>query len=85
MSEVKGTGDASSPDKYVQRDVTDLRIEFGKFDERLQNLKDNMVTKEEFANSKLEAAKWIVQILVPLVAVAIGALLGFYLNNLPSS
>ena len=80
MSENKGTGDASSPDKYVQRDVTDLKVEIGKFDEKLRNLKDNMVTKEQFANSKLESAKWLVQILIPLVAVAIGAALASYLS-----
>lgn len=83
MSEIKGTSDASSPDKYVERDVTDLRVEFGKFDERLQNIKDTMVTKEQFANWKLDTAKWVIQILVPLAAVAIGAVLGVYINKIP--
>lgn len=58
MSENQGTGDSASPDKFAQRDVdvSDLKVQIGIFDEKLQNLKDNMVTKEQFANSRMESA-----------------------------
>lgn len=72
MNDDKRNEDTASPDRYVERDVTDLRIEFGKIDEKLRSLKENAVTKEEFANWKLDAAKWIIQLAIPLLAVALG-------------
>lgn len=67
--------DVPSPDKYVERDVIDLKVEFGKFQEKINNIEKNMFTKEMHAKSKLETVKWLVQILIPLFAAVLGALL----------
>ena len=74
IGESKGI-DVPNPDKYVERDVTDLRVEFGKFQEKIKHLKKNMITKEMYANSKLESAKWLIQLLIPLFAAVLGALI----------
>ena len=63
-----------SPDRYVERDVTDLRVEVGRFDERLRSLKDNMVTKEDLANQRVQALRFVLTLLVPVLAASLGAL-----------
>ena len=65
---------ASSPDRFVERDVTDLKVEIGKFDERLRNIKDNMVTKEHLANRRADGLKLSLTLLIPVLAAALGAL-----------
>lgn len=46
MSSERRELDAPSPNRYVERDVTDLKVEFGKFQEKINNLEKNMFTKE---------------------------------------
>lgn len=52
---------APSPDRFMERDVTDLRVTVGKFEERIDGIKENMVTKDELTkglgDAKLEANK----------------------------
>lgn len=63
-----------APDQYMERDVTDLRVTVGRFDERINDIRGKMVTKEDLANSRLSTALWMLQILVPLFAACLGAL-----------
>lgn len=72
--------DTPSPDKYYERDVTDLRVEVGKFDERIRNIKDSMVTKEHLAKSRLDTAKWMLQLFIPVFAAVLGAFIMTYFN-----
>ena len=74
MSTERKDKDAPSPDRYMERDVTDLRITVGKFEERIDGIKENMVTKAELANSWVGWLKWAVMLLIPLLAAALGAL-----------
>ncbi|MCY4151375.1 MAG: hypothetical protein OXE94_03960 [Aestuariivita sp.] len=76
--------DSREPAKYVSKDVSDLRIEFGKMQSTVDHLKSNTVTnvefekwKVEFANWKLDTLKLLIQMLLPLFAV----LLGYALNS----
>ena len=86
MNSNDGAKDTQEPDKFKQHgDVTDLRIGFGRFDERLQNLEKNMLTKEQFAASKLETVKWLFQSLLPLLTAILGFGLAYYLRLPPSS
>ncbi len=48
MNREKGYEDKPSPDKFVHRDVSDLRIEFGRIDQQLANLKENSVNQLVF-------------------------------------
>lgn len=66
--------DAPSPDKYVERDVTDLRVGFGRLQEKIIHLENSVITKEMYANKRWEAAKWTIQVLIPLFAAVLGAL-----------
>ncbi len=72
--------DAPSPDRYVERDVGDLRVKAGEFAVEIKNIKDSMVTKEQLANSRLETARWALTILVPILAAALGALAILFTN-----
>ncbi len=72
--------DTPSPDKYYERDVTDLRVEVVKFDERIRNIKDSMVTKELLAKSRLDTAKWMLQLFIPVFAAVLGAFIMTYFN-----
>ena len=42
IGESKGL-DVPSPDKYVERDVIDLKVEFGKFQEKINNIEKKYV------------------------------------------
>lgn len=61
------------PDKFGQRDVSDLRTDFGRVEEKIRNLEKTMVTKEMLAEGKVKTAVWMVQILIPLFAAVLGA------------
>ena len=72
---------APSPDRFVQRDVSDLKEVVGRFDERIDNLKENMATKveiaslkTEMANKRYEGLKLALTLIVPVLAAAVGAL-----------
>ncbi len=69
---------APSPDRYVHREVSDLRVAVGRFDQKLSDIeKDmdrNMVTQAQLAKSRLEDARRAMNILIPLLAAALGAL-----------
>ena len=70
-----GDTDRPSPDdKYVARDVVDLRVDVGKFSERLANIRENMVTKEELAKSRIQSLQHALYLIIPLLAAALGAL-----------
>ncbi len=62
----------------MARDVSDLRETVGRFEERIdgirENMRENMVTKAELANSWVGWLKWAVALLIPLLAAALGAL-----------
>ena len=47
---------APSPDRFMERDVNDLRVTVGRFEERISNIKENMVTKDQLTEG-LSAAK----------------------------
>ena len=75
---------APSPDRFMERDVNDLRVTVGKFEERISNLKENTVTREQLATelseTKIEAWKhkaeiWrlAVTLIVPILAASVGA------------
>ena len=74
MTADKGGHDEQAPDRYMERDVSDLRVTVGKFEERIDNIKDNMVTKESLANSRLDTARWTLTLVIPILAAALGAL-----------
>lgn len=70
------------PPQYRERDdITDIKVEIGKFQERLGNLEKNAVTREQFANWKLDSAKWVIQLAIPLLAVALGFGLSQFLGK----
>lgn len=62
------------PDRFVQREVSDLKVEVGRFDERIRNLEETRVTREEIANRRANALWLAVTLLVPILAAALGAL-----------
>ena len=61
------------PDKFSQRDVLDLRTDFGRVQQRIDHLENTVVTKEMLAENKLKTALWMVQLLIPLLAAILGA------------
>lgn len=65
---------ALPPDRFVQREVSDLQVEIGRFDERIRNLEKNQVTREEIANRRADALRLALSLLVPVLAAALGAL-----------
>ena len=71
---------APSPDRFMERDVSDLRVTVGKFEERIDGIRSSMVTKEQLANSRLETARWAIALLVPILAAALGALAILFSN-----
>ena len=78
--------DSHDPEKFVSKDVSDLKIEFGKLQSNIEHLKNNTVTnvdfekwKVEFANWKLETVKWIIQLLIPVFAVFLGYMFNSWL------
>ena len=69
-----------SPDRFMERDVSDLRVTVGKFEERIDGIKENMVTKTDLANANVEVWKgraeiwkFALTLLVPLIAALVGA------------
>ena len=56
--------------REVEKDVIDLKVLIGRHDERLQNL----ATKEDLANRKSEMLTWAMNLLIPILAAALGAL-----------
>ena len=80
MSSEENERNAPSPDRFMERDVTDLRVTVGKFEERINGIKDNMVTKEHLAKSRLETARWAITLMVPILAAALGALAILFSN-----
>ena len=75
-----GPYESSAPDQYMERHVTDLRVTVGRFDERINDIRGTMVTKEDLAKSKLEIAWRLLQFLVPILAACLGALAVAYLS-----
>ena len=86
------TSGKESPDKFVSRDVSDLRSQVATINEQIRNLERSIgdhkseseskfVTHTDFANWKLNTLKWSVQLLQPLLVVALGAALGLFLSN----
>ena len=72
--------DALSPDRFMERDVSDLRVTVGNFEERIEGIRENMVTKADLANAnvevwkgKAEMWKFALTLIVPLLAAVIGA------------
>ena len=65
---------APNPDRFVERDVTDLRVEVGRFRERLDGFKENMVTKAELADRRAEGLRLALTLIVPILAASLGAL-----------
>ncbi len=57
MNDKRNIQDSPSPDRFVQRDVSDLQMEFGRIQASLENLKETTVAKEDFANWKLDSLK----------------------------
>lgn len=80
MSTGEKEPNAPSPDRFMERDVTDLRVTVGRFDEKIRGIQDTMVTKEHLAKSRLETARWALTILVPVLAAALGALAILFSN-----
>ena len=87
MTDENSHSDSTDPDKYVRKDVSDLRVEFGRIQANLDHQKNDSVTREEFANWKLEFAnwkldslKWIVQLVMPVFAVLVGFTLSKFLG-----
>ena len=74
MNPEKRDSDALNPDRYMERDVTDLRVEVGRFSERFRNIETNMVTKEQFAKRQVQALQLALQLIVPVLAATLGAL-----------
>ena len=66
--------DRPSPDRFMERDVTDLRVEIGRFSERLVSIKENMVTKEELANWRVQSMRHVLYLIIPVLSAALGAL-----------
>ena len=81
MNGDKDYKDTPSPDRFVHRDVSNLETEFVRIKEQLNNMKENTVTKSEFANWKFDSLKWVVQLVIPLFAVSLGAALAQYLGK----
>ena len=65
---------APSPDRFVQRDVSDLRETVGRYDERISTIKENMVTKDELTRQWLRMLMFALMLLIPVLAAALGAL-----------
>jgi len=85
MSVDRKEPDAPSPDRFMERDVSDLRVSVGKFEERIDGIKETMVTKEDLANANVEvwkgraeAWKFALTLIIPLLAAAIGAFVAVF-------
>ncbi len=81
MANEKQYKDSHEPEKFVSKDVSDLKIEFGQMQANIEHLKNDAVTKAEladwkveFANWKLGTVKWVVQLAIPVIAVLLGYL-----------
>jgi len=62
--------------KFVSKDVSDLKMEFGKMQSDLEHLKNDTATKIEFerwkadsADRKMTAVRWVIQLAIPVIVV----------------
>lgn len=70
----KNSDDTRAPDQFVSKDVSDLRIDFGRLDERIKGLEKTMATKEHLANWRAQGLRTTITILIPILAATISAL-----------
>ena len=70
----KESNDTQSPDQYVSKDVSELRHDFGRLDERINSLKETAATKEQLANWRAQGLRVVINVLIPLLAATVSAL-----------
>lgn len=70
----KNNADARSPDQFVSKEVSELRHDFGRLDERIKSLKEAAATKAEFAEWRAKGLRTALNILIPILAATISAL-----------
>ncbi len=63
-----------------QRDVSDLRTDFGRVHQQIEHLEKTVVKKEMLAEGKLQTAQWMVQLLIPHFLAVLGAALMVWFN-----
>ena len=66
--------DTRNPDQFVSKDVSELRHDFGRLDERIIGLEKTMATKEHLANWRAQGLRTALNILIPIFAATISAL-----------
>ena len=74
MSSATSEQNAPAPDKFMERDVGDLRVTVGQHGVEIRNIQNSMVTKQDLAESKLATLKWALVLFAPILASSLGAL-----------